>query len=228
MHINQPFGVNGDYYRANGINVLGHTGIDFMAVTGQPVYATHDGEVVFAGEDGANGLLCVIRTLQQFDYAPDKEDGQSYYKTLYGHLNKGSFKVKAGDIVRVGQQIAEADNTGLSTGSHLHFGLKPVLAGEKDWEWFNIEQNNGYLGAIDPTPYFGDLLDDFFFYDDMKFGQRGANIKALQKRLKLSPDNQTGYFGWITLSAVFLYQLKNNIPPTGYVGPLTRASLNRQ
>jgi murein DD-endopeptidase MepM/ murein hydrolase activator NlpD len=86
----------------------GHNGIDCNAYDGEFVYAAHDGEVVFAGEDGSNGLLIVIRTLEQFEYGT----GQAFYKTLYGHLQKGSIRVKAGDKVKAGQFIAQADNTG--------------------------------------------------------------------------------------------------------------------
>ena len=40
--------------------------------------------------------------------------------SFYAHLK--SFAVKAGAQVEQGQQIARSDNTGTSTGAHLHFG----------------------------------------------------------------------------------------------------------
>ncbi len=43
----QPFGVNGDYYQAHGINIKGHNGLDLKADHGQPVYATHDGMALY-------------------------------------------------------------------------------------------------------------------------------------------------------------------------------------
>ena len=71
--------------------------------------------------------------------------------------------VKTGQKVVAGDLIGYADSTGLSTGDHLHFGLKPQAWNETDWSWFNVEQGNGYGGAIDPTPYF-----NHFFAEDAK------------------------------------------------------------
>jgi murein DD-endopeptidase MepM/ murein hydrolase activator NlpD len=140
-------------YAAYGLKA--HNGLDLNAGYGQFVYAAHDGLAVYSGQDGSNGNLLVLRTTEQFDY----EGGQAYFKTMYGHLK--TFHVKAGDQVKAGQFIAQANNTGDSTGNHLHFGLKPVLPGEKEWEWFNLAQNNGYLGAIDPTPYLVGVFNSY-------------------------------------------------------------------
>jgi murein DD-endopeptidase MepM/ murein hydrolase activator NlpD len=159
--ITQPFGVNGDFYQKNGINILGHNGVDLVASDGQVCRAAHDGVVTFTGEDSKGGLGVVLRTFDEYDY----QDGSAYYKTIYWHLKPNTFKVKPGQEVKVGDALAECDNTGLSTGTHLHFGLKPVAkTGEEDWAWQNIEQNNGYLGAIDPAPYFnGYYAEDAVF-----------------------------------------------------------------
>lgn len=47
--------------------------------------------------------------------------------TEYGHLQKGSLKVKVGDKVSKGQHIANMGNTGSQNGNalpyHLHFGI---------------------------------------------------------------------------------------------------------
>jgi murein DD-endopeptidase MepM/ murein hydrolase activator NlpD len=146
----QHFGENlSPYYAQIGLN--GHNGIDYSAYDGQPVRAAHDGVVTFSGYDGSGGLGIVIRTNEKYDF----ESGETNFKSIYWHLKTGTVRVKATDQVKAGDILAGADNTGVSTGTHLHFGLKPILpSGENDWEWSNPKQNNGYNGAIDPAPYF--------------------------------------------------------------------------
>jgi len=146
--VNQPFGNVSPMYTNLGLK--GHNGIDAYCVDAQPIRASHDGIVVFTGEDGSGGLGVVIRSTEQFDYGQT----QSFYKTIYWHLKPSTFRVKPGQAVKTGEILALADNTGMSTGTHLHFGLKPVYKGEQDWEWWNAEQDNGFKGSIDPQSFF--------------------------------------------------------------------------
>ncbi len=239
--LNQGFGINGEYYRLNGINVLGHNGLDLRAYHGQPVYAAHDGKAVFQ-TDSQGGHGVVLFTNEQYDY----KDGQCYFKTIYWHFasedkykspiqlaqeEKGTnylVPVKRGDL------IGYADSTGLSSGDHLHFGLKPIkpgippLSGDTPdvfvGNWVNIEVNNGYTGAIDPTLYL-ENTPKFFFNRDLSYGSIGPDVIELQKRLSISP---TWYmFGPKTKEAVIAYQKAHGINPTGFVGPITRGSLNQ-
>lgn len=132
------------------LGMKGHNGWD-MICDHVVVRAAHDGIVTYAGEDGSNGYLVVIRTEDEREWVEEKKP--SFFKTLYAHLDKDSIKVVAGQRVAVGTVLAISDNTGASSGPHLHFGLKPVYPGEEDWQWFNLEPSNGYNGAIDPEPY---------------------------------------------------------------------------
>ncbi|WP_295455360.1 M23 family metallopeptidase [uncultured Thiodictyon sp.] len=43
------------------------------------------------------------------------------FATRYDHLKRGSILVRPGDLVSMGQKIAEAGSAGHSTGPHLHF-----------------------------------------------------------------------------------------------------------
>ena len=85
-----------------------HTGIDFVANTGTPVYATGKGKVVFVGRNGGYGLEVRI-------------DHGFGYRTLYAHLSK--VLVKRGQKVKRGDLIAKTGNSGLSTGPHLHYEI---------------------------------------------------------------------------------------------------------
>lgn len=92
-----------------------HTGIDFTAATGTPVYATGDGAVREAGYDnGGYGNNVLIN----HGYG---------YQTLYAHMKK--VKVRVGDRVRRGEVIGWIGSTGKSTGPHLHYEV--IKGGEK-------------------------------------------------------------------------------------------------
>lgn len=75
---------------------------------------------------------------------------------------------------------------------------------------------------------------------NLKVGSTGADVKALQKFLNThgvvvalsgigSPGNESTYFGLATKKALIVYQKSKGInPTTGYFGPLTRASLEKE
>lgn len=225
----QRFGKNGyDVYATLGL--VGHNGIDFRAPDGTPVMAAHDGRVVYAGYDGAGGLTIVIRTEQEYEY----NGGMSFFKTIYCHLKRDTLKVTGGQTVKVGQVIALADNTGLSTGSHLHFGLKPIYKGEQDWQWENLENDNGFRGAIDPAIYLPSLYVPF--PKIIKEGQSGDDVERLQAflirkgLLKMPIGVALGFYGELTKKAVKDYQIANGIAHNNgvQVGPKTLEKLNAQ
>lgn len=145
--VTQGFGLNPQIYGQFGIK--GHNGIDVVAYHGQPVYAAHDGMVVYAGMDGKEGVGVVLRTNEPVVY----EGGTAHMKSIYWHLIN-NIPVRVGQQVKAGDIIGYADNTGFSTGDHLHFAIKPQAMGENEWTWDNVEQNNGFNGAIDPVIYF--------------------------------------------------------------------------
>lgn len=92
-----------------------HEGIDIPVSIGDPVLSSTDGTVTFAGRKVGYGIT--VKISHRFGFG-----------TLYAHLDKAL--VKRGDIVKKGQIIAEAGNTGISTGAHLHHEItylgKPV------------------------------------------------------------------------------------------------------
>ncbi|STZ75985.1 M23 family metallopeptidase [Bergeriella denitrificans] len=90
-----------------------HSGIDYAAPSGTPIYAAESGVVELAGWKGAYGKTVIIKHNDR-------------YSTLYGHASK--YVVSAGQKVQRGQLIAYVGSTGRSTGPHLHF---EVLDGSK-------------------------------------------------------------------------------------------------
>ena len=85
-----------------------HKGVDWAVPTGTAVYASCGGTVAKAGWGSGYGYVVYI----------NHEDGR---QTRYGHLSK--VLVKAGQSVKQGEKIALSGNTGVSTGSHLHFEI---------------------------------------------------------------------------------------------------------
>lgn len=85
----------------------GHRGIDIAGETGDPVYASDYGVIVYAGwnEWGYGNMVMV--------------DHGNGWQTLYAHLS--SINVFCGGSVLQGTVIGAIGSTGRSSGSHLHF-----------------------------------------------------------------------------------------------------------
>lgn len=84
-----------------------HKGLDIKVYIGDSIVSAFDGKVrVVSYEAKGYGNYVVIRH-------------NNGLETIYGHLSKHCCKV--GDVVKAGQCIGLGGNTGLSTGSHLHF-----------------------------------------------------------------------------------------------------------
>lgn len=95
-------------------------------------------------------------------------------------------------------------------------------------KWGN--NGDGYFGKdyVKHVRELGTLIKtngQFIFTNDLYFGQTGAEVKQLQRRLGVTPDS--GYFGVKTLAAVRAFQVAHGIWSTGYVGKLTRQALNK-
>ncbi|WAT19343.1 M23 family metallopeptidase [Aurantiacibacter sp. MUD11] len=85
-----------------------HSGLDFRAGHGTPIYAATDGTVNFAGRNGGYGNFVRIRH-------------SGGLATGYAHMSR--IAVRNGEQVRRGQVIGYVGSTGLSTGPHLHYEM---------------------------------------------------------------------------------------------------------
>ena len=86
-----------------------HNGVDIGAASGANIVAAAAGEVVSAGYSGAAGNMIMI------------SHGGGIY-TLYMHCSK--ITCSEGQSVKAGQTIGKVGSTGVSTGPHLHFGIR--------------------------------------------------------------------------------------------------------
>jgi len=88
----------------------GHLGIDIAGATGDQVWASDAGVVVFAGwAVGGYGNMVMI-------------DHGNGYQTLYAHLS--NVRTYCGKSVAPGTVIGSIGSTGNSTGPHLHFEIR--------------------------------------------------------------------------------------------------------
>lgn len=92
-----------------------HSGLDFSAKIGTPIYSTGDGKVVYAQHNN-------------WGYGNEVVINHGFgYKTRYGHMHK--ILVKKGQKVKRGELIGLVGSTGKSTGPHCHYEV--IVDGHK-------------------------------------------------------------------------------------------------
>ncbi len=87
-----------------------HTGVDWGAPFGTPIFAAGNGEIEEIGLKGGYGKYVRIRHANG-------------YETAYGHMTAFARGLQVGSRVRQGQIIGFVGSSGLSTGSHVHFEI---------------------------------------------------------------------------------------------------------
>ena len=119
-----------------------HHGVEFLNKFGTPVYAAGDGIVIFAGPDteaiyspwnNLYGNLVVIAH-------------ENNLFTLYAHLS--TIEIQSGDDAKVGQKIGEIGQSGVATGSHLHFEVRRG----------DVED---YFSTVNPELWLGPSRDEY-------------------------------------------------------------------
>jgi len=108
-----------------------HSGMDFSAKSGTPIYATGDGKVskVRRSRRGYGNHVII--------------DHGFGYKTLYAHMKK--YAVKRGQKVKRGEVIGYVGSTGTSVAPHLHYEV------HKDGR--KINPVNFYFNDLNPEEY---------------------------------------------------------------------------
>ena len=119
---------------------------------GEPIYAMNDGIVMDIGKNSSAGNYIWIK----------HEFTNNDMWSRYLHIKDGGVKVKIGQKVTRGQEIAIMGNTGNSTGTHLHFETWVV---PKGWK-FNFN---------DRAKYSEPSTDNAFAFDDQYIGTSPNN-----------------------------------------------------
>ncbi len=88
-----------------------HTGVDWGAPSGTPIYAAGNGVVEKADWESGYGKFVLLRH-------------NNGYETAYGHRSAYARGIDEGTHVRQGQVIGFVGSTGLSTGSHVHYEIR--------------------------------------------------------------------------------------------------------
>lgn len=101
-----PYGVQSIY---NGTMHGWHRGTDFAATLGSPVRAANHGVVRLAEEIPLSGNAVLV------------DHGLGVF-TTYMHMS--SIAVEVGQRVRKGEVVGTVGSTGVTTGPHLHWGLR--------------------------------------------------------------------------------------------------------
>jgi hypothetical protein len=117
---------NNDQYNGDGKKDADYFGF------GKPVYAVGEGKVIYASN--------VHKDDKQFDVPGIAKNPLELYGnciailhanntvSIYGHLKQNSLKIKQGDHVSAGQEIAAVGVSGSSFLPHLHFEMRTSIA----------------------------------------------------------------------------------------------------
>ena len=103
-HLTARFGMAGGLWSSN------HTGLDFAAPSGTPIFAVANGVVTETGSAGAYGN----RTIETLP------DGTELW-----YCHQSAIGVRVGQQVIAGQTIGAVGSTGNTTGPHVHLEVRP-------------------------------------------------------------------------------------------------------
>ena len=135
VNTNQITSLYGTRLDPFGLETNFHSGIDFASGTGTPIYATADGVVQSAIDEGSTGLGKHVRVIHRFGFI-----------TVYAHMD--SIVVGKEQKISRGQLIGFVGMTGRTTGPHLHYEVRIK----------NIEPENYYEFSYNPMPFIREEL----------------------------------------------------------------------
>ncbi|RLT38892.1 MAG: M23 family peptidase [Chloroflexi bacterium] len=129
--ISQLWGENPGVYqqfRPGGVPLRGHNGLDFAMPAHSRLLAPDRARVIEIGND-SEGYGLYIKMLH------------TWGESLYAHMQ--GFAVESGQMVKRSELIGFSNNTGASTGPHLHFAIRI----------FPYDRSDGWGGFSNPLPF---------------------------------------------------------------------------
>ena len=146
FELTQGFGVNPDLYKRFGLK--GHNGWDLKTKFNDTpkgfryILSSWKSTLYIQGNQGNDGYGKYFDVIVSLN---------NTYKLTYAHcLTIYPFSIK-----QEGEVIAISDNTGNSTGSHLHLTVKRGKL--TNGKFVSDNNNNDYFGAINPQEFFDEL-----------------------------------------------------------------------
>ncbi len=170
FNLTQIFGVNPQNYAKFGL--AGHNGWDVR--TKYPdtpegfreILASFNSKFYKVGDEGNSGYGKYFEVLVQLN---------GLWKVTYAHCKEN----RPLELTTRGERLGISDNTGNSTGPHLHFTVKRVKWNGAVLEVLN--KNNGYFGAVNPQEFFDELkeIKDMTITDQTKI-ELGPEIGTME------------------------------------------------
>lgn len=180
-----------------------HEGVDYAVGNGTNTYAALGGKVHSAGYNTAAGNYVIIQV-------------NATTRIRYNHLQ--TRLVSTGQTVSEGQVIGRTNNTGHSTGPHLHFAVYRLSGGK----WVAIEPT-AWLRGGQPAGSGTTPARDLYGADWVK----NVQTKLIVLGYDIGSTGADGFDGPKTQTAVKDVQKRGGLTVDGIPGPATNAYLDK-
>jgi len=142
--VSQAWGISNPSYKQFGFSK--HNGVDFLTGERNEVRAPLPLLVLETGYNDGAGNYARLVSLDKYDVA----DTNCYIGMMFMHAER--VLVKKGDILKTGDLIMIADNTGFSTGPHTHLSCRRLS--KQNWgKKYRLDTDKEADYTFDPRPY---------------------------------------------------------------------------
>ncbi len=182
-----------DYTKSTSLDMLikyktgMHHGIDYKVNTGTTVRASESGIVIRASWNKYLGEVIII------DHTPNADNNKRNIYSAYAHLSAYTEGITAGTLVLQGQKIAQSENTGRSTGPHLHFA---IIDSPARMEW-GVTGATGHVPNskifLDPTSFYGKTIKVGGTIYDLSDEEHKKITESLDVKMHLDFPNYSWY-----------------------------------